>query len=35
MFNFLFNGGLIDRLFPENLVSFWFFGEPKFPTMDD
>lgn len=32
MFNFLSNWGLFDKIFPDNLVSFWFFGEPNFPT---
>ena len=35
MFNFLFNGNVFDRLFPENLFSFWFFGEQNFPSKKD
>lgn len=31
MFDFINRWGVFDRLFPENLVSFWFFGEPNFP----
>lgn len=34
MWKFLLNGSLFDRLFPENLVSFWFFGEAEFPKKD-
>ena len=34
MWKFLLNGSLIDRLFPDNLVSFWFFGEPEFPSKE-
>lgn len=35
MFNFLSNWGLFDKVFPDNLFSFWFFGEPKYPTKNN
>lgn len=35
MWKFLLNGSFFDRLFPENLFSLWFLGEPKYPSKED
>lgn len=35
MWRFILNGNIFDRLFPDNLFSLWFFGEPEFPKKED